>query len=105
MKDNKTSFAHPPAFTQSALWSWNLSDLDVEKDKHLIITQILNFGTQKMIDWVMKTYSLPEIKEVVENPDRGSWWKRALNHWANVFQLKIDKEKYNRAILNINPQG
>jgi len=92
-----------PNFLQSALWSYDLKALDKEKDRRLIIEQVLNYGNWEQLQWVLKNYSKIEIKEVVSKPRRGIWDKRSLNYWTKFYNIKIPKAIREKAILNIDP--
>ncbi len=84
-------------------WSWHWQKLDLEKNKKLIISQILNFGNFKAINWLINHYPLKEIKKVVAQPQRGSWEKKRLNYWQTILGLKIDPIKFRLAIREIDP--
>ena len=95
-----------PKFLQSVLWSYDLSKMSSNnpKDRDLIITQVLNHGDMKQLNWLTKTYSRKEIEDVVKKPQRGMWFGRILDYWLNILQVKLPKETYQKAILNVNPQ-
>ena len=78
-----------PQKLQSALWSYNLADLDLKKDRRLIITQIFNRGDWEQVKWVASHYQWPEIEEVVSSPQRGCWMPDVLNYWTTIFDLKL----------------
>ena len=50
-----------PLALQSILWSSDIKDLDLEKNKNYIINQVLIYGTFKEISWLYKTYGKPQI--------------------------------------------
>lgn len=77
---------------------------DNPRDRDLIITQVLNHGDMRQLEWLAETYSQKEIEDVVRVPWRGMWFKRILDYWLKIFQIKIPPETYQKAILNINPQ-
>ncbi|MCK5460327.1 hypothetical protein KAI52_04375 [Candidatus Parcubacteria bacterium] len=91
-------------FLQSALWSYNLKKLDIKRDKKIIIEQILNYGTWEQLKWIMSSYSLNEIKRVVENPSRGCWKEDSLNYWLLFFNIKMPKRKSEKALFNLCPK-
>ena len=93
-----------PQFLQSVLWSYDLSQIDSEKSKNLIITQALNYGDQKTINWILNTYSPEEIKEVVTNPNRGIWFWDKLRFWLAKFDLMIDPLMFDVAIRHLEPR-
>ena len=84
-------------------WSYNLASLNLRDDKDYIITQTLNYGTWEDLKWLFKIYSEKEIKEVIKNPDRGLWFEKVLNFWLTIFNIKLKKNIYQKAIFNISP--
>ncbi|KKQ01401.1 MAG: hypothetical protein US11_C0009G0013 [Candidatus Roizmanbacteria bacterium GW2011_GWA2_36_23] len=54
----------PPKNLQSVLWSVNIKNLNLEKDKYYIIHQILCFGRLEDISWLIKTYPKKIIIDV-----------------------------------------
>jgi len=54
-----------PKFLQPYLASYDLSELDIKKDRELIITELLNKGDSRALSWLGKTCSQKEIKEVI----------------------------------------
>jgi hypothetical protein len=73
--------------------------MDLEKDKKEIITQVLNYGTWEDLKWLFKVYSEKEIKEVIKNPRRGVWFRKVLNFWTKIFNIKLKKDVFERAIF------
>ena len=92
-----------PKFLQPCLPSYNLTKLDIKHDKEVIITQVLNKGNYRALQWLGKTYSQKEIKKVISSPTPGMWLKSILLYWLKIFNLKLDKKILNRAILNLRP--
>ncbi|MBU2564557.1 hypothetical protein KKA23_03195 [Patescibacteria group bacterium] len=92
-----------PKFLESVLWSYDLKDIDIKKDKNLIIQQVLNHGTKKHLKWLFNNYSKKQIKDVLKNPKRGFWYDNVLNYWLTIFNLKISEDKYKLAIREIFP--
>lgn len=97
---------HPPKFLQSALWSYDISKmrLDNKSDKKEIITQVLNCGSDKQVKWLFQVYRPHEIKQILKNPSRGTWYPKSLNFWTKILEVKIPAKKYQDAILDINPK-
>lgn len=93
-----------PNFLQSVLWSYDISKMTCEEDRDLVITQVLNHGDKKQLEWLTKTYSRKEIENVVRKPWRGMWFKRVLDYWLEILNLKIPQEIYQKAILSVNPK-
>ena len=91
-----------PKFLQSSLASYNLVNLDVKRDKDIIITEVLNKGDEDALAWLTKNYTKKEVKEVVENPVRGMWLKNTLGYWLKIFGINGSDKKFERAVLNLN---
>lgn len=53
-----------PVEFQPILWSKNVKNLDLEKDKVYIIHQVLSYGSLDQIKWLFKIYKKKEIREV-----------------------------------------
>lgn len=92
-----------PKFLQPYLASYELSSLDIEKDKDVIITEILNKGDGKALFWLAKTYTQEELREVVSSPIRGLWMKSVLKYWQRILDINIPQDKFKKAILDLNP--
>jgi hypothetical protein len=88
-----------PKQFQRVLWSYDISKMDLEEDKKEIITQVLNYGTWEDLKLLYKLYSEKEIKEVIKNPRRGVWFKKVLNFWTKIYNIKLKKEVFERAIF------
>lgn len=74
----------PPA-VRACLWSYNISALDLERDKTLIITNVLNYGTKEATEWLFLQYPASHIADVIQTPLPGRWDKKSLALWALVF--------------------
>ncbi len=75
-------------------------DAEVE-DKELIITQVLNYGDAKRIKWLYSVYTEDDIKKVVCNPRRGLWFPKVLNLWETILEIKIPKDKREKALFKV----
>jgi len=80
-------------------WSYDIKSLDLKEDKDYIIPQVLNYGTWEDLKWLYKVYSEKDIKKVVKNPRRGLWFKNVLNFWATIFNIRLKKEVWEKAIF------
>jgi len=74
----------PPA-VRACLWSYAVSALDIERDRTLIITNVLNYGTKEATEWLFSQYSARQIAAVVQKPLPGRWDKKSLALWALLF--------------------
>jgi hypothetical protein len=92
-----------PEDVAPCLWSYNIEDIDLKKDKEKIITQVLNYGSPQRIKWLYSIYTEDDIKHVVLNPRRGMWFKKVLNFWEIMLKVKIPPDKKEKAIFNICP--
>jgi len=80
-------------------WSYDIKSLDLKEDKDYIIPQVLNYGTWEDLKLLYKLYSEKDIKKVVKNPRRGIWFKKVLNFWTTIFNIKLKKEVFEKAIF------
>lgn len=90
-----------PSFLAPCLASYDLNQLDIEKDRTLIITSILNKGDYKALKWLTDVYKKKEIEKVVKNPVRGFWYKWILRYWLKIFDIKLPNEIYQKAIIKL----
>lgn len=93
-----------PKQFQRVLWSYDVNKLDLEEDKREIITQVLNYGTWEDVKLLFKIYPEKEIKKVVKNPRRGVWFEKVLNFWTLMFNIRLKKEVWERAIFSLKPK-
>ena len=76
-----------PEFVKPFLWSYNLSALDLGRDKKRIITNVLNLGTKEATDWLISIYGKDDILDALNNPLRGEWNKKSLAYWCLLYQV------------------
>ena len=76
------------------LWSYDVTKMDLKKDKKRIITNILNWGTKETTDLIFQIYTGEEIKGVIKEPLPGEWNDKSLNYWSIIFNLKPKKTKH-----------
>ena len=74
-----------PKFLQPVLWSYDFARIDGEKNKKIIIQQILHFGTHVMTQWMFEHYPLSEIKAVFKSVRKNSWDKKSYNFWRIIL--------------------
>lgn len=89
--------AELPQSVKATLWSYDLSQIDPQKHKKLIISQVLNFGSLGAISWLFSNYSAEEIKETAINLPLGSWDKKSLSLWLLYF--KLDKSQFKNRFI------
>ena len=88
-----------PKKFQRIIWSYDISKVDLEKNKREIITQVLNYGTWQDLKLLFKIYPEKEIKKIIKNPRRGVWFKKVLNFWMQIYNLKLNKKILQKAII------
>ncbi len=47
-------------------WDMNFKELDMLKDKKIIIDRILKFGSEKEINWLLSNYSKKDIVGIIK---------------------------------------
>jgi hypothetical protein len=77
-----------PPYIQPFLWSYDISKLDISRDKKRIITNVLNLGSSEATEWLFKTYSRQDLKNAIVYPMSGEWSKKSLNFWGLIFDVK-----------------
>ncbi len=87
-----------PKSFQGILWSVNVKNLDLERDKVYIIHQVLMYGDLEEIEWIFKVYSKNEIKKVFELRPMKIYNHQTFNFIKNFIlglkKKKISSEKY-----------
>ena len=76
-----------PASVRATLWSYDTKKISLEKNKELIVRQVLNFGDKKATDWLFKKTGKNEIKKIAQKIPRGSWNKKSLNYWSIILKI------------------
>jgi len=77
-----------PQFLKPFLWSYDLSRLDIEKHKNIIIKNILDLGTVQATDWMKKNYTESDIKEAIRLSIRSDWSKKSINLWSFIYDVQ-----------------
>ena len=89
---------HPPKSLQPLLWSTDVNLLDIDRDKHYIIHQLLLYGTFKHLHWLLKAYSKKEIVDTFINHPVKMYPKSMFfyvkNYLLNLPHVSIDEQKY-----------
>jgi hypothetical protein len=82
-----------PEYIQPFLWSYDIAKMDIQRNRKIIILNILNLGDVKAVKWLFKMYKKEEIKEVIESSSLGEWNKKSLNFWKLFFVIQDNKIK------------
>lgn len=53
-----------PKRLQAVLWSSDINDLDIERDKGYVIHQIFSYGRMEDILWLFKTYPKKDLVKI-----------------------------------------
>lgn len=77
-----------PKFVQPFLWSYDIKELDLLRDKKRIITNVLNLGTKEATDWLFKTYTRGDIKDCLLHPLSGEWNNKSIAFWSFLMDIK-----------------
>ena len=89
---------HPPASLQGVLWSVNVQQLDMQKDKEYIIHQLLNYGTMEELKWLFTTYSKKEIIETFVKQPAKIYFKQTYffvkNCLLSLSHINLDEQNY-----------
>ncbi len=80
-----------PQSLQGVLWSTNVRNLDLEKDKEYIIHHVLTYGNLEQIKWLSSVYSKSEIKEVFKKRPQKIYTPSSFNFVKN-YLLSITED-------------
>ncbi len=72
---------------KATLWSYDTAKIDKVRDKELVITNVLNYGTKEATDWLFQVYDRDDIMAILKNPRPGEWNKKSLNLWSLMFDV------------------
>jgi hypothetical protein len=100
---NRRGNGQLPDFVKRALWSHDPRRIDRERDKALIITQVLNYGTWEGVRWIVRTYGDEGIRAVIRKPWRGMWWPRVLNFWMTMLDVRLPRRVVDVAEIRMQP--
>lgn len=89
-----------PKSVAVTLWSYDVSKMDLLKDKKLIISQVLNMGNKEATDWLFHVYTVDDIRKIAESIPLGQWDKKSLALWSlclNIYPLsKAERMNYGK---------
>ena len=91
---NKKKIKNFPQFLRPFLWSYDLSRLDAEKHKNIIIKNILDFGTVQATNWLKENYSKSEIEEAIKLSIRLDWSKKSINLWSFIYNVQPKETRF-----------
>ncbi len=76
-----------PESVVATLWSYDMSELDLERDKELIIYNVLNYGTAEATEWLSDTYDTKDIRAIIENTPQSAWDKKSIALWSLIYDV------------------
>lgn len=76
-----------PAFLQPVLWSYDLSKLDIARDKQVILKHILDYGDLRAVTWMHETYSSDAIREAITRSTSSDWGTKSLRLWSYIYNV------------------
>ena len=76
-----------PRSVRLVLWSYDLDHIEVQKHKKIIISQVLNFGSQKAIEWLFKQYGFDLVSKIANTIPLFQWNKKSLSLWKLVLSI------------------
>jgi len=87
-----------PRKLQAKLWSSDLRNVSIQKDKTMIIHKVLAYGTMDDIYWLVDEYGKREVKkDFLKNP-MNLYSRPAFSFAKNIIlglgDIKIDESKY-----------
>lgn len=87
-----------PKNLQGILWSRNINNLDLHKDKNYIVHQILAYGGWNHLIWLLDNYKLNEIRDVFTQHPSKDYSERSFNFIQKILlkipNVNIDKRYY-----------
>ena len=83
-----TSQTNLPQELRPLFWSYKFNDLDMSKDRNLVITQVINYGSLAEWRWMVSAYGKDSVREVLGAVRSGEFKPRALKLASIVFGIK-----------------
>lgn len=77
-----------PEFVRPFLWSYDITALDLSRDKRRIITNVLNLGTNQATDWLFEVYTKEDIKDCLIHPLPGEWNNKSMTFWSLILGVE-----------------
>jgi len=78
-----------PTWLYPLFWDVNPQEVDLSRNRVLIVERLLNEGDQKALHWLFETYTEDEIRQAVLH-SRSLSLKTA-RCWQNYFHLKEEE--------------
>ncbi len=88
MEFNNSAKKQIPKHLKPLFWSYRFETLDLEKDKRLIVKQILNYGTIEDWKWLVFVYGEEKVKSIIEKLYESEFRLKALKLVELIFKTK-----------------
>lgn len=85
-----------PGFLRPFLWSYDLSRMDTEKHKSIIIKNILDLGSEQATNWLRQQYTKDEIRDAIAYSIRGNWSKKSINLWSFIYDVEPQEARFKK---------
>lgn len=83
--------AHPPKNLQAILWSSDVNQLDIEKNKGYIIPQVFIYGTMDELRWLFQTYGRETLTHHFLNHP-GKLYPKKVFHFVKNYLLRLSRK-------------
>jgi len=80
-----------PEFLKQYFWDIEFAKLDYKKHPKFVIERIMEFGDEKVIRWMMDTFSRAQIISALEKSRHLT--PKSANFWAFIFEVNEEKIK------------
>jgi hypothetical protein len=84
-----------PVNLENLFWSYDFKSLDLEKDKKLIVKQILNYGTIEDWKWLVSVYGKTGVQETISKLYESEFRPQSLKLAQILFNSKPSHESKN----------
>jgi hypothetical protein len=79
--------AQLPQSVKACLWSYDTDKMNLfdPNDRFVIILSILNYGTDKAVEWLLANSNEEDIKETIRKSYGTEWNKKSLSFWSLIY--------------------
>ncbi len=92
-----------PLFLKKYFWDVDFKNLDLQKREVYILRRVLEYGDEKSVRWMQRSFKRERIKDVLSS-FRGYSLKTA-NFWAVILNIKKENVKcLNRSFMETQKQ-
>jgi hypothetical protein len=71
------------------LWDVNVPELDLDRDRSLVLERVMSRGTWEAMKWLRRHYSLATLAEFVRTRGRRVLAPRDLAYWSLICDVDI----------------